>query len=335
MGNTTRRILLVALASAPVAGLAIALLGPGAEADPRAARAGVATPAATAAAEPSSERAEATVEVSGSEPGSPRARSALASIATRALRRASTESAAADLEREILTRPAGGDLSKLRVRLERVLRDRPELAPGVARAFAKAEGRELAFVLGRALAVCPQDPTARAALEDAAAHGSADRREAALLALPPDAPTLGLARAAFDDASAAPEVRAAGVYTLARGWDGLGETDRAATAESARALAASPGSDPHLRAEAFHLLARAAAPASATADAALAARALEDTRAPAEVSLAAAHLALASGTDKAEVAAALGKSGERGCTLAASLLANPPPPERPSAWRNR
>jgi hypothetical protein len=314
-----RTIAVVLVAAAALGGLASLLV-------PEPGRAGarpfIAKRVAPAVAKES--EGSAVLACSSSVAPSPSAALALAAIARKVGARAAAASETARLERELLASPSEPDKVGLRVRLERLLRERPELAPAAARAFARLDDRESLFAISRALVGCADQPEVRAVLDAAAASGPAARREVALIALPPDAPALALAGSGLADASAAPTVRAASAYALARGYDALPESERASSLGTARALAGTPSEDPHLRAEAFHLLARAAAPGDASSsDASLAAAALAEPGANAELALAAAHLALATGAASSDVAAALARFPERACALAATQLTSP------------
>ncbi len=233
-------------------------------------------------------RSEISLEASASAQG----------IATRAVAFAATRTGQDQLEAELLATKRR-DLLAARPRLEKLLRDRPDLAPGVARAWKKLDDREELFVLSRALVPCANDPAVHTTLVDAATSGSSAQREIALLALSSarDEATPSLARAAFEDGGAAPTVRAAGAWALAADLDHA-PADAFATA---RAIGSSPSEDGHLRAEALGLLARA----PESADRALALSALSEPDAPAEVALAAARLALHTGEDRTRVAQAL------------------------------
>src|SRR4051812_7805414 len=95
---------------------------------------------------------------------------ALASIGRKLAARAAVADAASRLEAELVATPANADKAGLRVRLERLLRERPELAPGVVRAFAKLEDRETLFVVSRALVECSDRADVRAAFDAAATN---------------------------------------------------------------------------------------------------------------------------------------------------------------------
>jgi hypothetical protein len=223
----------------------------------------------------------------------------------------------AELEAELLA-ASRSELLQGRARLEKLLRDRPELAPAAARAFEKLGDRETLFVISRALVEHAADADVRATLLDAARNSEPAHREIALMALASarDAEALPLAESALGDTSAAPGVRAAGAWALARD---AGHAPASAFA-AARALAASPAEDPHLRAEALHLVAET----PDASDCTLAEAMLAEPGAPAEVVLAAARLALAAGTDKAAVARALGAHDDRLCAYAARTIEGNP-----------
>ncbi|HZU95495.1 MAG TPA: hypothetical protein VFF73_02225 [Planctomycetota bacterium] len=239
---------------------------------------------------------------------------ALVSIGRKLTGRAGRARSCADLEAEIVANAPREEPSALRVALERELLEHPELAPGAAHALLRLDDRERAFAVSRALAGFVGTADVRAALDEAAASGSAARREAAFIALPPDAASLALARCGLDDASAAPEVRAAAAFALARGLDSLGDRDKASVLATARGIAGEAATDPHLRAESLHLIAAAASPS----DGDLAAKALGD--ASPEVALAGARLALATGAERSQVAAALASHTDRACGVAARIL---------------
>jgi hypothetical protein len=239
------------------------------------------------------------------------ARSLAAFSATRAERQ--------KLEAELLAEKKA-ELLASRPRLERLLREKPALAAGAARAWKKLGDRDELFVVSRALVGCAADPEVRPILLEAAAGGDPAHREIALLALASarDEQALPLASAALEDAAALPAVRAAGAWALA-----ASDAEAPPSAVStARAIAASPSQDPHLRAEALHLI--ACAPGSR--DRALADGVLAEDAAPAELTVAAARLALEAGEDRAQVARALAaRSDPTGlCARAASMLEGSP-----------
>ena len=259
---------------------------------------------------------EAVIDVESEAAPSSATQSALASIGAKLVGARSLASEGAALEAGLIEHARDEAPSALRVRLERLMLDRPELAPWVARAFLCLEDRERVFVLSRALVACGEDPEVHAVLLDAARDGAAAQRESALLALAPDGESLALARTALVDEGAAATVRAAGAFALARGLDALSGPDRHAALADARTLASA--GDQRVRAEALHLLARAASPE----DADLASRVLDDGSTSPEVALAAAHLALATGKSPEDVARGLARRPDRACALAASTLTN-------------
>jgi hypothetical protein len=237
-------------------------------------------------------------------------------IATRAVAFVAAKTGRDQLEAELLATKKS-DLLAARPRLEKLLRDRPDLAPGVARAWKKLDDREELFVLSRALVLCAKDSEVRATLVDAASGGRPAQRETALLALSSarDEATPELARAALEDAAAAPTVRAAGAWALAADP----EHAPADTLATARALGSSTSEDGHLRAEALKLLATTPEPA----DRALALNVLSEPGATPEVALAAARLALHAGEDRTRVARALAARRDPTglCARAAQALA--------------
>jgi hypothetical protein len=248
----------------------------------------------------------------------------LVGLAIGTVRLANTLDARRSLEAELLGEGQGALLAR-RGELERRLRDHPELAPGAARAFAKLGDREEAFVVSRALVGEEQDPEVRSVLLAAAvAPGSSSdvvaRRESALLALASahDPQASPLALAALEDRETVANVRAAGAFALASD----AEHAPPGALDAARAVAASPAEDAHLRAEALHLIAAAALPQ----DRSLADAALADTSAPPELALAAARLALVTGEDRTTVAAALAtREDPHGlCAAAAKTLGGAP-----------
>ncbi len=209
----------------------------------------------------------------------------------------------AELEAELLA-ARKAELVQMRPQLEDLLRRRPELARGAARAFAKLDDRESLFVVSRALVVCASDPDVKTALREGAKCGHAARREVSLIALASsrDEESLGLAQTALEDAAAAPCVRAAGAWALALD----AEHAPPAAFSAARSVAQAPAGDPHLRAEALHLLAAKTTTRSLGPDErALAAQTLSEAEAPVELVLAAARLALEAGEDRASVARSL------------------------------
>jgi len=127
-----------------------------------------------------------------------------------------------------------------------------------------------------------------------------------------------LALSALGDAGASPLVRAAGAWALAQD---VARAPSGALA-AARSVAAAPGEDAHLRAEALHLLAEA----PDAQDRALAASTLSEHGAPAEIALAAARLALRAGEERGVVARALAAHEDaRGlCARAARTLEEAP-----------
>jgi hypothetical protein len=268
-------------------------------------------PAATAVAAPA---APTNIAVHTSRGVSSPEDSALLSIGRKVMGRAGRARSCSELEAEVVANAPREEPSALRVALERELFEHPELAPGAAHALLRLDDRERAFAVSRALAGFAGMADVRAALDEAAASGSAARREAALIALPTDVASLALARSGLDDASAAPTVRAAAAFALARGLESLGDADKASVLATAREIAADAASDPHLRAESLHLIAAGASPP----DGELAAKALGDTSP--EVALAGARLALATGAERSQVAAALASHSDRACGVAARIL---------------
>jgi hypothetical protein len=253
---------------------------------------------------------------------SPEATRALASLGSKLAARARSANGAAALEADLLARAKNEEPSALRVGLDKLLHDRPDLAPGAARAFTRLDDRERVFALSRSLAAYVAQPEVEATLEQAARSGPPAQREAALLALPEPRE---LALDAFASATAPATVRAAGAFVLAESYASLGPAAREAALTGAREIAGDAAKDGHLRAEALHLLARAACPG----DAGLAARTLGETGSTAEVALAAAHLALAAGTAPGEVASALATRPERECAVAVTTLATLTPGRNP------
>jgi hypothetical protein len=208
---------------------------------------------------------------------------------------------------------------ELRVRLDRLLLERPDLARGAARALARFSERERAFAVARPLLVAAKDPEVASALIAATRPDRPEgQREAALTALAqvPGPAALDAARSAFEDASAPPSVRAAGAYALSARLGELDDTSSLVAA--ARRIAFSPAEAPRLRAEALHLIASTtAAPGD---DLALARAALADASTD-EVALAAARLALARGEDRAAVSKILAARGTPAAARAGEVLA--------------
>jgi hypothetical protein len=309
--RTGRRLLAIALS-----GLTGSLLGASLLHEARPVTRSAVSPSQTGTTPVRSSAAEAMIDVeSEAAPGSG-TEAALVSIGSKLLRARQLAEENAALEAELVEHASTEPPSALRVRLERLLLDRPELAPSVAHAFLRLEDRERVFALSRALVTCGEDPEVRPTLLAAARDGAPAQRESALLALAPDVESLALARSALADAEAAPTVRAAGAFALARGFEALSDPERRAALADARSLA--EASDERVRAEALQLLARAASPE----DADLASRALDDGSSGSEVALAAAHLALATGKSPDDVARALAGHPDRMCALAASTLTN-------------
>jgi hypothetical protein len=208
---------------------------------------------------------------------------------------------------------------ELRVRLERLLLGRPDLAPAAARALVRFSGRERAFAVARSLLVAAKDPEVSASLIAATLSDRPEgQREAAVTALAqvPGPAALGAAQTAFEDANAPPSVRAAGAFALSMR---LGEVDDPAPlVAAARRIAFAPAEAPRLRAEALHLIASTtAAPGD---DLALARAALADASTD-EVALAAARLALARGGDRAAVSQILAARGTPAAARAGEILA--------------
>ncbi|HZU99602.1 MAG TPA: hypothetical protein VFF73_23025 [Planctomycetota bacterium] len=249
--------------------------------------------------------------VDPSEPG--------ARLAAACSRLARTSSDRSELEAELLA-ASPSEVARARPRLEKLLRDRPELAAAAAQAFSRLHDREELFAISRALVEHAALPEVHSALVAAAANGETARREVALMALADakDEQVPALATSALADTTSPALVRAAAAFALS--LDVAHAPPEAFAA--ARALASTQGADAHARAEALHLMALA----PATGDGELASSVLAESDAPAELALAAARLAIQSGQDRASVARALAAHKDEGglCARAASKLGGLP-----------
>src|SRR5262249_29616610 len=130
------------------------------------------------------------------------------------------------LEAELTTiSEEGANPVELRVRLERLLLERPDLARGAARAPPRFSEPARALAVARSLLLAANDPEVSASIVAATRPDRPEgQREAALTALAqvPGPEALAAARSAFEDTSAPASVRAAGAYVLS---SRLGEID--------------------------------------------------------------------------------------------------------------